>query len=164
MCLCMCRTIIQILWPALTKFDRGVQIALSYKVPTHFHRDRSSGRKGGRHKHPAQGKAVVWSLQILATKQGTPWVSFSQQSFTQSSESSTKHSSVESAGRGEGRLTGLFGLGFLRNSRAWPLLQKGAERPERKGGEASCPSGLCLRRCSSACGDRAGQVGARCWC
>lgn len=28
--------IIQIFWPALTKFDRGVQITFSYKVAAHF--------------------------------------------------------------------------------------------------------------------------------
>lgn len=39
--------LIQILWPALTKFDREVQIALSYPVAIHLQRNRSSGRKGG---------------------------------------------------------------------------------------------------------------------
>lgn len=63
--------IVQILWPALTKFNREVQIALSYKVPTHFHRNRSSGGKGGLHKHPAQGQAVVQALRVLGTKQDT---------------------------------------------------------------------------------------------
>lgn len=138
--------IVQILWPALTKFDRGVQIALSCKVPTHFHRDGSLGRKGGLRKPPTQGKGVVRSLRILGTKQDTAWIPYSQQNFTQSSGSITKHKSLETAGRAEGRLTKLFGLVFLRTSRAWPQLRKGADRPELKGGEESHPSGLCLAR------------------
>lgn len=138
--------ITQILWPALTKFDRGVQTALSYKVPTHFHRNRSLGRKGGLREHPAQGEVVVRSLKITGTKWDTTWVSYSQQSFAQISASITKHKSVESAGRGEGRLTELFSLLSLRNSRAWPQLQKAAERPGLKGGEEIPPSGLCRPR------------------
>lgn len=133
--------IVQILWPALTKFDRGVQIALSCKVPTHFHRDGSLGRKGGLRKPPTQGKGVVRSLRILGTKQDTAWIPYSQQNFTQSSGSSTKHKSLETAGRAEGRLTKLFGLVFLRTSRAWPQLRKGADRPELKGGGRKPPLG-----------------------
>lgn len=138
--------ITQILWPALTKFDRGVQTALSYKVPTHLHRNRSLGRKGGLRKHPAQGEVVVRSLKITGTKWDATWISYPQQSFAQISASITKHKSVESAGRGEGRLTELFGLLSLRNSRAWPQLQKAAERPGLKGGEEIPPSGLCRPR------------------
>jgi len=51
--------IIRIFWPALTKFGRGVQIALSCKVSTHFPKGRSLGRKGGLCKHPAQEEVVV---------------------------------------------------------------------------------------------------------
>lgn len=37
--------LIQILWPALTKFNREVQIVLSYQ--NNLQRNRSLGRKGG---------------------------------------------------------------------------------------------------------------------
>lgn len=39
--------LVQILWPALTKFNKEVQIALSYQAAIHLQRNRSSGRKGG---------------------------------------------------------------------------------------------------------------------
>jgi len=51
-----------------------------------------------------------------------------------------KHKSVESAG--EARLTELFALVFLRNTRDWPQLQKGADSREEV--EQRIPSGLCL--------------------
>lgn len=39
--------LMQIHWPALTKFNREVQTALSYEVPIHLQRNRSLGRRGG---------------------------------------------------------------------------------------------------------------------
>lgn len=39
--------LVQILWPALTKFNREVQIAVSYQVPIHLQRNRILSRKGG---------------------------------------------------------------------------------------------------------------------
>lgn len=149
--------IVQILWPALTKFDSRVQIALSYKVPTCFHRDRSLGRKGGLRKHSTQGKVVARSLKMLGTKQGTKCISYSQQSFTRSSKSTTKHKSVETAGRGEGRLVEWFVLVFLRNSSAWPQLQKGADGPELKGGEGRPLGALPARALAGTGVARTGQ-------